>query len=131
MSRPNNSSSRPGKLDDHFRAFAIRLIRLFIFAGYESTASIICYCFHLLSRHPEALARLRAEHDEVLGPDPGAASAKLAENPHVVNTLHYTLAVIKEVMRLFAPAGTTRTGKPGINITDDAGNLCPTEDAIL
>lgn len=41
------------KLDPHFRAFAIRQIRLFIFAGYDSTGSSICYCFHLLSQHPD------------------------------------------------------------------------------
>jgi cytochrome P450 len=49
----------------------------------------------------------------------------------MVNSLHYTLAVIKETMRLFAPAGTTRAGKPGISITDDDGNILPTDDAIL
>jgi cytochrome P450 len=34
-------------------------------------------------------------------------------------------------MGLFAPAGTTRAGKPAVNITDDAGNQLPTDDAIL
>lgn len=131
MSGPDKSSSLPGRLDAHFRAFAIRQIRLFIFAGYDSTGSVVCYCFHLLSKHPAVLSRLRAEHDKVLGPDPTAAAAKLTEDPRIVNSLHYTLAVIKEVMRLFAPAGTTRAGKPNVDITDDSGNLCPTEDAIL
>jgi cytochrome P450 len=162
---PNNSNSRsvidlalqeylksseklPAKLDPNFRAFAIRQIRLFIFAGYDSTGSVICYCFHLLSKHPEVshpvhtetlrlcsrnqvLKRLRAEHDEVLGSDPATAGSRLAQEPRLVNNLHYTLAVIKEVMRLFAPAGTTRAGKPGVNVTDDAGNILPTDDAIL
>ncbi|KAH8698046.1 sterigmatocystin biosynthesis P450 monooxygenase StcS [Phaeosphaeriaceae sp. PMI808] len=126
-----SSEKLPVKLDPDFRAFAIRQIRLFIFAGYDSTGSVICYCFHLLSKHPEVLKRLRAEHDEVLGPNPATAGSLLVENPRTVNNLPYTLAVIKEVMRLFAPAGTTRAGKPGINITDDAGNILPTDDAIL
>lgn len=55
----------------------------------------------------------------------------LTENPRAVNNLPYTLAVVKEVMRLFAPAGTTRAGKPGVSVTDDAGNVLPTDDAIL
>lgn len=122
------STSLPEKLDPNFRAIAIRQIRLFIFVGHDSTSSTICYCFYLLSKHPEILARVRAEHDNVLGSD---APAALTNNPHLVNNLPYTLAVIKEVLRLFAPAGTTRRGKTNVNITDDSGTLCPTDDAIL
>ena len=79
----------------------------------------------------QALSRLRAEHDEILGSGLSASSFQLAQNPRIVNDLHYTLAVIKEVMHLFPPAGTTRAGKTGVSITDDAGNLLPTDDAIL
>lgn len=46
------SKTPPEKLDAPFRAFAIRQVRLFIFAGYDSTGSVLCYCFHLLSKHP-------------------------------------------------------------------------------
>jgi cytochrome P450 len=47
------TDSLPDRLDPTFRAFAIRQIKLFIFAGHDSTASTICYCFHLLSQYPE------------------------------------------------------------------------------
>jgi cytochrome P450 len=47
------TDSFPDELDSTFRSFAIRQIKLFIFAGYDSTGSTICYCFHLLSQHPE------------------------------------------------------------------------------
>ncbi|OAX82916.1 hypothetical protein ACJ72_02723 [Emergomyces africanus] len=127
----DKSSPPPEKLDANFRTFAIRQIRLFVFAGHDSTSTVICYCFHLLHKNPEALARLRAEHDKVLGPNPAAAAAVIKENPRVLNSLQYTLAVIKEAMRLFPPAGTTRAGKPGVNVTDDAGNICPTDNTIL
>lgn len=46
-----SSKKLPTKLDPNFRAFAIRQVRRFIFAGYDSTASVICYCFHLHSKH--------------------------------------------------------------------------------
>lgn len=131
MNGPEKPSSTSKSLDPSFRAFAIRQIRLFVFAGHDSTSSVICYTFHLLSKHPDILARLREEHDRVLGPDPAAAGALLSANPRLVNSLVYTLAVIKESMRLFAPAGTTRAGKPNVSITDDAGNVLPTDDAIL
>lgn len=58
-------------------------------------------------------------------------ASRLSNDPRIVNTLHYTLAVIKEVLRLFTPAGTTRAGKFGINVTDDTGSVLPTDDAIL
>lgn len=137
-------------LDPSFRSFAIRQIKLFIFAGYDSTGSTMCYCFHLLSQHPEVskssnvatkepqtyttiqvLKTLREEHDKVLGPDRTTASLRLSENPRIVNDLTYTLAVIKEVLRMFPPAGTTRAGKRGVSVTDDAGTSLPTDDAIL
>jgi cytochrome P450 len=56
-----SSGKLPEKLDPNFRAFAIRQIRLFIFAGYDSTGSVICYCFHLLSKHPQVRPATRSE----------------------------------------------------------------------
>ncbi|KAH7378408.1 sterigmatocystin biosynthesis P450 monooxygenase StcS [Phaeosphaeria sp. MPI-PUGE-AT-0046c] len=126
-----DSIDLPTSLDPSFRSFAIRQIKLFIFAGYDSTGSTVCYCFHLLSQHLEVLEKLREEHDRVLGPDRTAAASRLSQNPSLVNDLPYTLAVIKEVLRMFPPAGTTRAGKPGVNVTDDAGNSLPTDNAIL
>jgi hypothetical protein len=131
LSGPYISSSPPAKLDPEFRTIAIRQIRLFVFAGHDSTASTICYVFYFLSKHPEVLKRLRAEHDEVLGKDPAAAGSKITADPRLVNNLTYTLAVIKEAMRLFPPAGASREGAAGVNVTDDAGNACPTEGTIL
>jgi cytochrome P450 len=127
----SETPSPPAHLDAEFRASVIRQIRLFVFAGHDSTATSIVYTFHLLSKHPEVLARLRAEHDDVLGPDPKAAASKISDDPRLVNSLTYTLAVIKEAMRLFPPAGASRDGVSGVNITDDAGNSCPTDDTIL
>ena len=128
---PENIQSKPENLDPEFRAFAIRQIRLFVFAGHDSTSSTICYSLHLLSQNQATLARLRDEHDAVFGNDVDAAPSKLETQPHLVNDLPYTTAVIKEVLRLFTPAGSSRQGKPNINITDDQGNVCPTEDAMV
>lgn len=51
-----DSNAMPDKLDPEFRAFAIRQIRLFVFVGHDSTSSTICYCLHLVSKNPDALA---------------------------------------------------------------------------
>ncbi len=119
------------KLDPTFRLFAIRQIRLFVFAGHDSTSSTICYIFYLLAKNPEALSRLRAEHDTVLGADPSAAQALLASQPQLTNSLLYTNAVTKEALRLFTPAGCSRAGKPNVSLTNDEGNQCPTADAMV
>ena len=122
---------KPEILDPAFRTFAIRQIRLFVFTGHDSTSSTICYAFHLLSQNPDALTRIRAEHDQVFGKDPSKVSPLLEQNPKLLNDLPYTTAVIKEVLRLFPPAASSRQGKPGISIHDDNGTLCPTDDVIM
>ncbi|EGE78619.2 hypothetical protein BDDG_01556 [Blastomyces dermatitidis ATCC 18188] len=66
-----------------------------------------------------------------LGPNAAATAIVIRGNPRVINSLQYTLAVIRESRRLFPPAGATRAGKRGISVTDDAGNVCSTDDAIL
>jgi cytochrome P450 len=68
-----SSTQLPAKLDREFRAFAIRQIRLFIFAGYDSTGSVVCYCFHLLSKHPKVCCVSREYCRALLtGLDPGS-----------------------------------------------------------
>lgn len=128
---PEDVKLKPEKLDPHFRLFAVRQIRLFLFVGHDSTSSTICYILHLLSQNPSALARLRTEHDKVLGKDISAAQQLLTSQPQLTKSLHYTLAVIKEALRLFTPAGCSRQGKSGVTVTDDQGNHCPTDDAVV
>ena len=43
-----------------------------VFAGHETTATTLTFAFHLLMSHPEILAALQAELDEVLGDRPPA-----------------------------------------------------------
>lgn len=128
---PENTKTRPDKLDPEFRAFAISQIRLFVFVGHDSTSSIICYIVHLLASHGSALAHVRAEHDKVLGTELSAVPALLKEQPHLTNHLPYTTAIIKEALRLFAPGGCSRAGKPNADLIDDQGNRCTTKDAVV
>ena len=122
---------RPEKLDPVFRAFATRQMRLFLFTGHDSTSSTICYAMYLLFSNPTALASLCAEHDEIFGKDISALPSMLDKQTHLINDLPYTTAVIKEVLRLFPPAGSSRQGKENVSITDDQGNICPTDDAVV
>ncbi|MBC7977362.1 MAG: cytochrome P450 [Myxococcales bacterium] len=70
------------------------LMNLF-FAGHETTASTLAFATWLLARHPDVRARLEAEVAEVIGP----------RNPSYEDLarLPYTLAVLKETMRLYPP----------------------------
>ncbi len=125
---PENAKVRPEKLDPEFRAFAISQIRLFVFVGHDATSSTICYIQHLLAANPNALVKVRAEHDRLLGSDLSAAPSILKEQAHLTNDLTYTNAVIKEVLRLFPPGGASRAGSPSADLVDDQGNCCPTKD---
>jgi cytochrome P450 len=65
-------------------------------AGHETTANALAWALHLLSRHPDVYARLRAEVDAVLG----SRAPTLEDMPR----LPYALQVFKETLRLYPPA---------------------------
>ena len=70
------------------------LMNLF-FAGHETTSGTLAFATWLLARHPESRARLEAEVAEVIG-QRSPSYDDLARLP-------YTLAVLKEAMRLYPP----------------------------
>lgn len=113
------------KLEEHFARYATYQVRLFLFAGNDTTSSTIVYAYHLLSQHPKALQTVREEHDKVFGSDIDRASDLLIKQPALLNQCKYTMAVIKETLRLYPPAATMRSGRPGISINDRHGNKYP------
>jgi cytochrome P450 len=115
------------ELDEHFVRIAANQIRLFIFAGNDSTASSIVYTFHCLFNHPNVLTKLRQEHDDVFGTTTNAADM-LKENPALINKCSYTLAVIKETLRLYPPASSLRRGSENVSINDLNGKAYPTKN---
>lgn len=122
------SDSPCDELDPSFRAFAISQIRLFVFAGHDSVSSTICYILHLLYTNPSTLSRIRHEHDRIFGTELPAIPSLLKANPHLLNNLTYTTAVIKEALRLFPPGGCSRAGQPNVSLTSDSGKKCPSEN---
>ena len=127
----NKSQSREishsTSMDPDFETFMRRQMRLFLWAGHDTTTSVLVFTYHLLSKTPHALAAIRAEHDKVLGPNLDEAAQKLRSGPTLLNQLPYTLAAIKETMRMFPPAGAERVGKPGVYLVDRHGTQYPTE----
>ncbi|KAI0096749.1 vera protein [Nemania sp. FL0031] len=111
---PNASRAKPNA---EFVDRLVSNLKVFLFAGHDTTAATIVFMIKLLQDHPECLAKLRAEHDAVLGPDPNLAVDTLKESPHLLYSLPYTLGVIKETLRLNPLAATIRTASPGFHLT--------------
>jgi sterigmatocystin biosynthesis cytochrome P450 monooxygenase len=133
LDRYLEEQSRPGLIDSMdatFKKFAISQMKVFILAGHDTTSSTLCYIFYLLPTSPPALERVRAEHDEVFGSDLSRVQSIIIDNPYILNKLTYTLAVIKETIRLFPAGSSTRQGDPGFSLTDD-GHQYPTEGCIV
>lgn len=127
--RPKNAA-KP-QLDQEFRAGAITQIRIFLFAGHDTTSSTICYALYLLSKHPACLEQIRQEHERILGPVDAAAET-IRRDPYILNKLEYTNAVVKETLRLFPAASGPRRGEPGLFVRDPAtGESLPTEGLMV
>ncbi|KAJ4344810.1 uncharacterized protein N0V89_012554 [Didymosphaeria variabile] len=113
-------------LDNNFAQIASNQISLFIFAGNDTTATSIVYAYHMLASYPHTLSTLRAELNTIFGVD-GKIANQLKENPALINQCRYTLAVIKETMRLYPPASSIREGTTSVSLVDRKGTVIPTE----
>lgn len=106
-------------------------LRVFLFAGHDTASAALTYSYYLLSKHPASLERLLAEHDAVFGAEPAEALAQIHADPHKLNQLPYTTALIKETIRLFPPSGSMRVGRRGAYLVDETGRRYPTENCSV
>ena len=127
----SNTRSSKKQLDPRFRTFATSQIRLFLFVGHDSMSSTICYAVHLLSQNLNTLERIRTEHNAVFGTDISALPSLLKAQPHLLSSLSYTTAVIKETLRLFPPGSGIRQGSPGTDLVGEDGTHYPTENTLI
>jgi cytochrome P450 len=117
-------------MDPEFRTSAIDNMLILIIAGHDTTASTLCYCYHMLSQNPDKQVRLREELDGVFGAGINAA-ARLRRDPYLINKCEYMSAVIKETLRLWPPGSTIRRGtKDQFLKHPDTGELLPTEGLV-
>ena len=98
--------------------------------GHDTTSSTLAYVFHLLSTHPDVTAKLCAEHDSVFGIDLTQTADLINNNPYILNKLPYTVAVIKETLRLFPAASSLRQGQPSFHL-NVSGRQFPTDGYTL
>ncbi|KUI60669.1 hypothetical protein VP1G_07877 [Cytospora mali] len=119
-------------VDPRFLDMAISQLKIFMLAGHDTTASTLCFAYHLLNKNPRPLELIRAEHDEVLGKDTSSARNAITANPQLLNKLPYTSAVIKETLRLFPPVGAIRQAPDDFFLTHpDTGLRYPTKGMNL
>lgn len=96
-------------LDPEFRRDAIDQIKIFLFAGHETSSSTLCYCFYYATKYPKVLARARKELEDVFGKHTDIEEA-IRQQPVLLNKLEYITAIIKESLRMHAPANSMRQG---------------------
>jgi cytochrome P450 len=107
-------------------------VKTFLLAGHDTTAILLQWALYMLSIHPPILAKLKDELDSVLGPEDGPSGADpaavlLERGDAVLSKLTYLSAVVKEILRLYPPAGSARMAAPGsgcIVRLDDGSDIC-------
>lgn len=99
----------------------VGLTKQFIFAGHDTTAVNMSFAYHFLHKSPDALIRLREEHNRIFGPDPSKASEVLRQSPHLLSSLPFTTAVVKETLRLCPVAASIRRGHQGYTLRSNDG----------
>ena len=127
-------SAQPPKLVGRHLETVLAQLKGFIFAGHDTTATSLCWAIHALQKHPEALEKMRAEHDAVFGPDPRMAAQRLHQDPALINSLPYTTGVVKETLRLYPSVVTSRKGSKDLNLVNVPGYeglSFPTEGMML
>ena len=108
-------------------------IKTFLFAGHDTSASMLSWAYYYLSYYPDCLAKLKAEHDEVFGPetDPVYVGQKMRVMPSIIGKLEYTLAVLKETLRLRPIGDGVRYSPPGYIIRTANGVEFDTTGTII
>ncbi|KAH8897352.1 cytochrome P450 [Thozetella sp. PMI_491] len=116
-----------------FKEDIINHIKMFLFAGHDTTGSTLASVFYLLSIHPDEAAKVCAEHDLVLGTDPKEAAERIRSDPITLNRMPYTNAVVKETLRIMPPvAGGTREPYPGFMLVNPTtGKQYPTNGFMV
>lgn len=123
----DGKSLKPQKLDKDFIRVVTNQVRLFLFAGNDTTSSTIAFCFHMLAKHPDARVKMRNEHDKIFGADVTTTAQAIKEQPALLNKCPYTIAFIKETLRLYPPAANMRQGQPGKLVSALNGQVLSTE----
>ncbi|KAF2661117.1 cytochrome P450 [Lophiostoma macrostomum CBS 122681] len=118
---------RTARLDKDFAAIVSNHIRLFLFAGNDTTSATICFALHKMSTEQEATKKLQEEHDHIFGRDVSKTAELLRAQPTLLNRCRYTMAFVKETLRLYPPAANMRLGTSQSTLPALNGETLPIE----
>ncbi|PLB44787.1 cytochrome P450 monooxygenase [Aspergillus steynii IBT 23096] len=100
-------------------------VKVFLFAGQDTTSTLLQWATYELSRTPHVLKALHAELDRIFGPNSGPGDIRqrlISEGAVVIGQMSYLSAIIKETLRLHPPGATARMAAPGsgesVRLTD-------------
>ncbi|KAF2786086.1 cytochrome P450 [Melanomma pulvis-pyrius CBS 109.77] len=110
---------------------AMAQIKPFLFESLQKTSNFVVFTYHLLSEHPEVLSKVRSEHDAVLGTVPSEEEILLRSKLQILNELSYTIAAIKEALRIYSLVFVIREGRSGFALRSEYGQLFPTKTCII
>ncbi|KAJ6012332.1 hypothetical protein N7522_002687 [Penicillium canescens] len=105
-------------------------LKTFLFAGHDTTSILLQWTFYEISRNPRVCGRVRLELDEFFGHDssPTAVLDTIVQRTDdFLRNTPYISAVIKETLRLYPPAATSRCSplNTGFNVRLPCGqDLC-------
>ncbi|KAI1455996.1 cytochrome P450 [Annulohypoxylon moriforme] len=94
-------------------------LKTFLFAGHDTTSTIIVWSIYEIFRRPQSLKAVREELDNLFGPeaarDPAIVREKLLSSGggEIIHNMTYISAVLRETLRLHPPAGSIRIANPG------------------
>ncbi|KAH8680807.1 cytochrome P450 [Xylariales sp. PMI_506] len=125
MMLPEIEAGRP--LDSHLMKLILDNVNGSLVAGYGTTTDTSNYIFMLLAVFPDALKKLRAEHDRVFDKDFAKTVTMLRENPSLLKELKYTTAVINETLRMFPIGMGIREPPVGMTTFEHDGRAYPTK----
>ncbi|TDZ60852.1 putative sterigmatocystin biosynthesis P450 monooxygenase stcS [Colletotrichum trifolii] len=124
-------SGNAGPPGGAFMESVVANLKTLLVGGHGTTTDTYTWMMTLLSIHPDAMERLRREHDDIFPPGLAESAEMLQTNPARTNELEYTTAVIKETLRLYPVGFTARTTPPGVKILDWEGNQFPLDGHML
>ncbi|PNP46257.1 hypothetical protein TGAMA5MH_02292 [Trichoderma gamsii] len=100
-------------------------------AGYGTTSDASTYILMLLSVFPDALQKLREEHDRIFDKDHDKTVQMLQEQPGLINNLAYTTAVVNETLRLFTVGFSVRAAPSSMPTMEYKGRSYPLKDHLV
>lgn len=124
-SMSESATEKNNIMDSTFKKFAMSQIQLFLFSGHDTTSSTVCWVFYIFVTNPNVMARVRVEHASILGFEASKVASLITSAPYLLNKLPYTLAVIKETLRMYPAVSSIRAVEPNHHVADDSGRHFP------